>query len=113
MATIKRAVISYANLSDELMDIWRERFPRGYLDYMDEIMKIDKADGSFFYAVPFEVPDAIYLVKVDVRIEDYEEVEKDIFGNGDDADDAAGSGEFPDTDDANFTDAEEEEPEED
>ncbi len=115
MTTKKRAVISYANMSDELLDIWKERFPRGYADYMDEIMKIDKADGSFFYAVPFEVPDAIYLVKVDVRIEEYDEVEKDIFGSGeDDSDDETpAADEFPETDDANFVDAEEEEPEDD
>ena len=61
------------------------------------------------------MPDAIYLVKVDVRIEEYDEVEKDIFGSGeDDSDDETpAADEFPETDDANFVDAEEEEPEDD
>jgi len=45
---------------------------------MGEIFKVDKPDGSFFYAISLEVPDAIYLVKVDVKIDDYEEA-ADVF----------------------------------
>ena len=96
----RRAVVSYANLSTELLEIIREKYPRGYADYMDEIMKISKPDGTFFHAIKIETPDAIYLVKVDVKIDDYAEVEKDIFGDnttsaGGDDDDG-----FPDGDDS-------------
>jgi hypothetical protein len=96
----RRAVVSYANLSSELLNIIKEKYPRGYVDYMDEIMKISKPDGTFFHAIKIETPDAIYLVKVDVKIDDYAEVEKDIFGDGG----ASGEGDddegFPDGDDA-------------
>lgn len=78
----RRAVVSYANLSPELLNILKEKYPRGYVDYMDEIMKISKPDGTFFHAIKIETEDAIYLVKVDVKIDDYAEVEKDIFGDG-------------------------------
>ena len=97
----RRAVVSYANLSPEMLDIIKEKYPRGYADYMDEIMKISKPDGTFFHAITIETNDAIYLVKVDVKIDDYIEVEKDMFGDGaasdggDDEDDG-----FPDGDDA-------------
>ena len=70
-------------------------------------MKVDKADGSFFYAVTLEIPEAIYLVKVEVKIDDFDEIEKDIFGTGDDDQGDDESVDFPETDDSNFADAEE------
>ena len=91
----RRSVVSYANLSPEMLSILKEKYPRGYADYMDEIMKVSKPDGTFFHAIKIESPDAIYLVKVDVKIDDYAEVEKDMFGDGT----ASGGGEddeFPD-----------------
>ncbi|HOO69252.1 MAG TPA: hypothetical protein PLS52_04325 [Bacteroidales bacterium] len=102
----KRLVIGYANMPPQLAEIWKEKYPRGYADYMEDIMKVDKADGSFFYAVTLEIPEAIYLVKVDVKIDDYDEIEKDIFGSGDDVQGDDDSVDFPDTDDSNFADAE-------
>jgi len=96
----RRAVVSYANLSPELLSIIKEKYPRGYVDYMDEIMKISKPDGTFFHAIKIETTDAIFLVKVDVKIDDYAEVEKDIFGDGvapGEGDDDEG---FPEGDDA-------------
>ena len=102
----KRLVIGYANMPPQLVEIWKEKYPRGYADFMEDIMKVDKADGSFFYAVTLEIPEAIYLVKVEVKIDDYDEIEKDIFGSGDDVQGDDDSVDFPDTDDSNFTDAE-------
>jgi hypothetical protein len=84
----RRLVVSQKNLSPELQDVMKERFPRGYADYMEQIMRVDKADGTFFYAITLEVEDAIYLVKVDVQIDtDYEDVEKKLFGNTAETDD--------------------------
>ena len=96
----RRAVISYANLSPELLAIIKELYPRGYADYMDEIMKISKPDGSFFHAIKIETPEAIYLVKVDVKIDDYAEVEKDIFGDNTASDTGDDDDGFPDGDDS-------------
>lgn len=99
----KRAVVSYANMSSEVAAAFKEKYPRGYADYMGNIIKVDKPDGSFFYAVSVELPDAVYLVKVAVDIDDYEDVEKDLFG--DDQDDEGGEGDtFPD-DGTNITDS--------
>ncbi len=92
----KRAVVSYANMSEELAAAFKEKYPKGYADYMGNLVKVDKPDGSYFYAVSVELPDAIYLVKVAVNIDDYEDVEKDLFGSDVD-DDAVSDGEaFPD-----------------
>jgi hypothetical protein len=93
----KRSVISYANLGIELMAAFKEKYPRGYSDYMSDVFKVDKPDGSFFYAVSLETPDAVYLVKVEVKIDDYEDLEKGLFGS-DSEDDSGEPGEFPDND---------------
>ena len=46
---------------------------------MGDIFKVDKPDGTFFYAVEVDIPDAVYLVKIDVDIDDYEKAENDLF----------------------------------
>ncbi|MBQ0025504.1 MAG: hypothetical protein KBT00_07285 [Bacteroidales bacterium] len=88
-------------MSDELMDAFREKYPHGYADYMGDIFKVDKPDGTSFYAVSLEIPDALYLVKIKVKIDDYDEVEKDLFKDEDGGDDGDGEGEgsFPASDD--------------
>ena len=96
----RRAVVSYANLSPELLNIIKEKYPRGYVDYMDEIMKISKPDGTFFHAIKVETQDAIYLVKVDVKIDDYIEVEKEIFGDGVSSGEGDDDDGFPEGDDS-------------
>ena len=53
---------------------------------MGDIFKVDKPDGTFFYAVEVDIPDAVYLVKIDVDIDDYEKAENDLF-DGDVVDD--------------------------
>ncbi|MDR2358248.1 MAG: hypothetical protein LBD87_00425 [Prevotellaceae bacterium] len=96
----RRLVVNHKNLSPELQEVMRERFPRGYSDYMDKIMKVDKADGSFFYAITLEVEDAVYLIKIDVQVDtDYEEVEKKLFGTVPEVDDDGN--EIPDSDEDN------------
>ena len=82
----KRSVISYANMSPELLSAFKEKYPKGYADYMGDINKIDKPNGTFFYAVSLEVIDAIYLVKIEVKIDDYDDAENGLFGDnsGDD-----------------------------
>lgn len=94
----KRAVVSYANMSPELAAAFKEKYPKGYSDYMGDLFEVDKPDGSSFYAVSVEIPDAIYLVKIEVKKDTYEDLEDDIFGGeGDDAG-ATESGTFPDDD---------------
>ena len=76
----KRAVISYENMSEALMDAFKEKYPHGYADYMGDIFKVDKPDGTSFYAVTLEIPDALYLVKIKVKVDDYEDAEE-VFKN--------------------------------
>ena len=79
--TKKRLIISYHNLSEELQEKLRQQYPNGYTESM---IRIDKGQGNFFYAVVLETEDINYLVKVDVKIDDIEdEDEKDYFDDPD------------------------------
>lgn len=62
----KRLVVSYQNLTDELLDALKKRYPGGY---GDAVMKISGPQDKVFYAVMLDTPDASYLVKVDVKID--------------------------------------------
>ncbi len=74
----KKIAISYANLSDALLEAFKARYPLGYSDAM---IRVNKPSGEFFYVVPLETEDTSYLVKVDVKIDTKpeEELEKDYY----------------------------------
>ncbi len=76
--TKKHIVTSLHNLSAEMQDALKEKYPYGFTDAM---MRVDKPNGDFFYAVPFETEEIAYLVKIDVKIDDNaaEEDEKDYY----------------------------------
>ena len=71
------------------MDAFKEKYPHGYADYMGDIFKVDKPDGTSFYAVTLEIPDALYLVKIKVKVDDIEDIQDDLFKDEDsDGDDS-------------------------
>ncbi|MBR2352106.1 MAG: hypothetical protein IKA70_04130 [Alistipes sp.] len=76
----KRLVVSFNNLPAELQEQVKAMYPLGYSDVM---MRIDKPNGDFFYAVPFETEEVSYLVKIDVKIDDVrdDDDDKDYFGD--------------------------------
>lgn len=70
----KHLVASYNNLSPELQEGVKELYPNGFADAM---LRVDKPNGDFFYAVPFETEEVSYLVKIDVKIDDISEDDDD------------------------------------
>lgn len=84
----KRAVVSYENMPKDLAEAFAEKYPKGYSDYLPDLVKYDKPDGSNFYAVTMETPDAIYLVKIKVRTDDAKDLERWL--DGDSGDDEEG-----------------------
>ncbi len=83
----RRAVCSYENMSDELAAAFAEKYPKGYVDYFPDLVKYDKPDGTSFFAVTVEIPDAIYLVKIHVKTDDAEDIERWLDGeDGEDSD---------------------------
>ena len=79
----KRAVVSYENMSQELAAAFAEKYPKGFNDYFPDLLKYDKPDGTCFYAVTVEIPDAIYLVKIKVKTDDADEIERWLDGEED------------------------------
>jgi hypothetical protein len=91
----KKLVVSYKNLSPDLVFLLKEKYPKGYSDFL---IKVNKNNGDFFYAVTLDTETVDYLVKVDVKIDsEIEEVEKALFEQPDAVDD-----DFPDDDTDSF-----------
>ena len=82
----KRHIISYENMSPELAEAFAEKYPKGFSDYLNDLNKYTKPDGTPFYAVLIELPEDIYLVKVKVKIDDAEDIERWLDGEDDDSD---------------------------
>ncbi len=97
----RRIVTSINNLSQELQDLVKEKYPTGYTEAM---MRIEKPNGDFFYAVPYSTQEVDYLVKINVKIDEvrHDDDDKGLFdddikeeadmdgvenGHGDDDDD--------------------------
>lgn len=77
----KRLVVGYKNCSEEVLEAIKKKYPNGYNDY---VIKVQKPNNEFFYAVTVDTADASYLVKVDVKIDNLteEEFEKEFGEDG-------------------------------
>jgi len=75
----KRLMISYEKLPSEVIEVIRTKYPYGYNHDLREVKGID---NKKFFVLPIELPEVVYLVKVDLRkpikFETAEE-EEDIF----------------------------------
>lgn len=76
----KRHVVSFENMSEELAAAFNEKYPKGFNDYLPDLVKYPKPDGTSFYAVTVEIPDAIYLVKIKVETDDIDDIENWLAG---------------------------------
>lgn len=101
--TIKKHIVtSLHNLPQELQEALKEKYPLGFTDAM---IRINKPNGDFFYAVPFDTDEVAYMVKIDVKIDDkaQEEDDKDYYDDeeikgADEIQDDGGSGDDEDDD---------------
>lgn len=75
MTTQKKHILtSYERLSDELLEEFNLAFPGGYEPYATEVTK---PNGEKFYAVRMECEDAVYLIRVELRTDKWEEDDDD------------------------------------
>lgn len=72
----KRHIVSYEKMSAELAAAFNEKYPAGFDDYLQDLVKYPhpNPDREPFYAVTIELPDSINLVKINVKIDDEEDV---------------------------------------
>ena len=84
---MKRVIVDYAKLTNEILTLLVEKFPDGYDD--SDIIRFKNAKNETIEAVEVRTEDTIYLVKVSTkladRIENFEDDEMDTDG-GDDLD---------------------------
>ena len=75
----KNLIVSYKNLSDELKELFMERYPDGYKEH---IQRFEKPNGDIIFVVPMETDDTVYMIKFDVKIDTTftdDDSEKDYF----------------------------------
>ena len=102
----KRLVVSYSNMKEDVAAAFKEKYPRGYSDYMGDLFKVDKPDGTSFYAITLETETAIYLIKMVVTIDRAEDAQKTLFPDSEGSDDMPTEGEtFPDDNTQNMSDS--------
>lgn len=59
-------IVSYNNLSQEVLDAIRLKYPLGY---SNSVIKVKTRGEEFFYAITVDTDEASYLVKVPVKID--------------------------------------------
>ena len=75
----KNLIVSYKNLSEQLKELFKERYPDGYTEYLQ---RFEKPNGETIFVVPMETEDTVYMIKFDVKIDTTytdEDTEKDFF----------------------------------
>jgi hypothetical protein len=129
---MKRVIVDYAKLTNEILTLLVEKFPDGYDD--SDVIRFKNAKNETVEAVEVRTEDTIYLVKVSTkladRIENYDEddiieddvvvvpdekigalKDLDIDEDDDDDDDSNDSDDIEDSEDGDDDDAEEEDDE--
>lgn len=75
---MKRVIVEYAKLTNEILNLLVEKFPDGYDD--SDIIRFKNAKNETVEAVEVKTEDTIYLVKVSLkladRIENFDEDEE-------------------------------------
>lgn len=116
---MKRVIVDYAKLTNEILNLLVEKFPDGYDD--SDIIRFRNAKNELIEAVEVKTVDTIYLVKVSTKLADrignYDEddeiddevepisgLELDV-DDADDEDDEDDNLDKPDTDDEDDEDS--------
>ena len=98
-------MVSYERMSEEVAAVFAAKYPNGFNDYLPDLTKYTKPDGTPFYAVTIEIEDDIYLVKIQVKTDDLDDVEKWLEGEEDaENEQVAGTSGGPDSGDNTLPD---------
>jgi DNA-directed RNA polymerase subunit delta len=116
---MKRVIVDYAKLTNEILNLLVEKFPDGYEE--SNIIRFKNAKNELIEAVEVRTADTIYLVKVSTKLSDrivnYDEDEEidvvepivnieleddDAIDDDDDEDENLDKPEFDDDDDEDF-----------
>lgn len=65
---MRRVIVEYAKLTNEILNLLVEKFPDGYDD--EDIIRFKNAKNELVEAVEVRTEDTIYLVKVSTKLAD-------------------------------------------
>ena len=103
----RRHVISQENLPADIAQLFNEKYPKGFNDFLPDLVKyspgVNPRNGKLiepFYAVTLETDTDIYLVKIKVDIDNPEDVERWLEGEEEaEVEEVAGTSAAPEGDD--------------
>lgn len=72
--TKRRAITSIEKLAPEMRRKLHELYPDGWSNHL---RRINKPNGEFFHGVTLETEDAVYLVKIPVKVDSKSDLEKE------------------------------------
>jgi len=75
----KRVIKSIENVSEEVMEAIKKKYPDGWNNH---VQRINKGNGEFFHAITVDTIDTSYMIKVNVKVDSLEDLEK--FANQED-----------------------------
>ena len=102
----RRLVVSYSKMKEEVAAAFKEKYPKGYSDYMGDLFRVEPPIGEPFYAITLETEDSVYLIKMVVNVDKAEDAQKSLFPDADASDDIPTEGEtFPDDNTENMSDS--------
>lgn len=73
-----RKAIKYENLTPELLKEISKKYPNGFEEHL---IKVNGPSNTFFYGFMLDLPEACYLIKVNVKIDNSYEDESEDFDN--------------------------------
>ena len=74
----KKLIINYANVTPELMEAIRIKYPLGWINHT---IKVPQSGGSFFFAITLDTEEASYLIKVPVKVDTKTDKDEDFFSS--------------------------------
>jgi hypothetical protein len=69
----KRIIKNIDNITDEIKEAIRKKYPDGWANH---VLRINKGNNQFFHAINVDTEDASYMIKVNVKVDSIEELEK-------------------------------------
>jgi hypothetical protein len=77
----KRVIKSMENISAEVMEMVKKKYPDGWANH---VIRVNKGNNEFFHAITVDTDDTSYMIKVNVKVDSIEDLEK--FAKEDDFD---------------------------
>lgn len=69
----KRVIKSIENITEDVLEAIKKKYPDGWSNH---VQRINKGNNDFMHVITVDTADASYLIKVKVKVDTIEEVEK-------------------------------------